>query len=130
MDIAKAIEALLPDAKWGGAFDKNTKKEYDDLRWEDERDKPSWNAIKAADDQLANKPDLELIAQTLLSEFSQIDEDLQADLSPWKAAVKLELEQGNLNIVKKIIERQQVPQEAEIIKQKLLDIVNSLLGES
>lgn len=41
--------------------------------------------------------------------FSSLDEDNQADLSPLKAAIKLELDQGRLNIAKRIIERATIP---------------------
>ncbi len=48
MDIALAIENLLPACKYGGSTTENTKAQYDSLRWEDERTKPTWNEILAS----------------------------------------------------------------------------------
>jgi len=49
MDIALAIERLIPVAKYGGSVTANTKTSYDALRWEDTRPKPRWTAIQRAD---------------------------------------------------------------------------------
>jgi hypothetical protein len=48
MDIALAIEVLLPNAEYFGSTTGNTKKDFDALVWNDERVKPSWDALKVA----------------------------------------------------------------------------------
>lgn len=48
MDLALAIESLVPAAEYGGSTTKNTKAAYDALDWKDARAKPSWAAIQAA----------------------------------------------------------------------------------
>lgn len=45
IDISLTLEYLLPNTKYGGAFEYNTKEEYDKIRWEDDRKKPSWSEI-------------------------------------------------------------------------------------
>lgn len=45
IDIALTLDYLLPNTKYGGAFEFNTKEEYDALRWEDSRTKPTWSEI-------------------------------------------------------------------------------------
>ncbi len=48
MDVALSIEHLLPEAEYGGTTEENTQAEFDDLRWEDSRPKPTWSQIEAA----------------------------------------------------------------------------------
>jgi hypothetical protein len=48
MKISAAINALLPQAEYSGMIDNNTKKEYDAIKWNDKREKPTWKALKAA----------------------------------------------------------------------------------
>lgn len=48
MDIAASIHNLLPSGIYGGAFDKNIEAEYDALRWEDTRRKPTWGELQTA----------------------------------------------------------------------------------
>jgi hypothetical protein len=48
MDIALAIESLIPGAKYGGSVSLHSEAAYDSLRWEDDRTKPSWAAIEGA----------------------------------------------------------------------------------
>jgi hypothetical protein len=52
MDIALAIEALLPSADYFGSTTGNAKEDFDLLIWNDKRKKPTFNAISAAYDLL------------------------------------------------------------------------------
>jgi hypothetical protein len=52
MDIALAIEALLPSADYFGSTTGNQKVDFDDLVWNDSRTKPTWQALQSAYDQL------------------------------------------------------------------------------
>ena len=47
-DVALAIEALVPAAKYGGTVTNNTADEFDALSWEDQRPKPTWKQVQAA----------------------------------------------------------------------------------
>ena len=47
MDIALAIEQLVPNAQYGGSTTSNSKGQYDSLRWEDVRKKPTWEELEA-----------------------------------------------------------------------------------
>jgi len=48
MDIALGIEALLPAAQYYGSTTTNTKEAFDELNWQDNRLKPSWEQIQDA----------------------------------------------------------------------------------
>lgn len=52
--------------------------------------------------------------------FSSLTFEQQADFSPLKAAVKLELELGNQTIAQLIIERASIPEELESVRQDML----------
>lgn len=60
MDIALAIEALVPSAEYFGSTTSNTKEDYDLLIWNDERAKPEFNALQNAYDALAQETQLTL----------------------------------------------------------------------
>ena len=48
MDIALAIEHLVPQAKYGGSVTANTKEAYEAITWNADRKKPSWSDIQRA----------------------------------------------------------------------------------
>jgi len=52
MDIALAIESLLPNADYFGSTTGNTKEDFDLLIWNDKRKKPTFKAISDAYDLL------------------------------------------------------------------------------
>ena len=52
MDVALCIEKLVPAANYGGSTTTNTKTCYDELRWEDKREKPSSEELKAVSDSV------------------------------------------------------------------------------
>jgi hypothetical protein len=47
-DLALAIEILVPQAKYGGSTTSNTEAQFNSLRWEDERKKPTWAELGQA----------------------------------------------------------------------------------
>ena len=48
IDVALAIEALLPAAEYFGSTTANTKECFDNLNWQDSRTKPSWKQVQDA----------------------------------------------------------------------------------
>lgn len=52
IDLALAIEALIPAAEYFGSTTDNTKKAFDDLNWLDKRVKPTWSQVQTAAEQL------------------------------------------------------------------------------
>jgi hypothetical protein len=62
MDVALGIEALLPAAEYFGSTTANTKECFDDLNWQDERPKPTWqevvNAYEALPKEITDQPPL------------------------------------------------------------------------
>ena len=55
IDVALGIEALVPAAEYFGSTTDNTKKSFDDLNWQDQREKPTWEAIQEAYDALPDE---------------------------------------------------------------------------
>lgn len=58
--------------------------------------------------------------------FEELSPELQADLAPLKAAVRLEMEQNRPEIARLIIERAAVPAELETIRQAMLEKFETL----
>jgi hypothetical protein len=48
IDVALAIEALIPAAEYFGSTTANTKESFDNLNWQDKRTKPSWKEVQEA----------------------------------------------------------------------------------
>ena len=48
IDVALAIEALLPAAEYFGSTTANTKQCFDNLNWQDSRSKPTWKQVQDA----------------------------------------------------------------------------------
>ncbi len=44
-DTAIILDKLVPQAKYGGSLSANDEHSYNDLRWEDERNKPAWQEL-------------------------------------------------------------------------------------
>jgi hypothetical protein len=65
-------------------------------------------------------PDPVSLADQLDAVFSELPIDLQAQFSPLRAAIKLELGQGRFPIAKRVIELAQIPEELESQRQALL----------
>lgn len=53
--------------------------------------------------------------------FESLPLELQADFAPLKAAVKLELDQGHMDVAKLIIQRAKVPAELEPLRAQMLE---------
>ena len=54
IDVALGIEALIPEAMYFGSTTANTKESFDNLNWQDERAKPTWDDVV---DAYNNLPD-------------------------------------------------------------------------
>lgn len=89
MDTAASIENLLPATKYGGATSENTEAEYDALRWNDSRPKPTWAEILASfaiiEDSL--KPRQRKKFNSLRTELEALS---QSDQSKLRMAVMVE----------------------------------------
>jgi hypothetical protein len=55
IDVALGIEALLPAAQYFGSTTANTKECFDNLNWQDTREKPTWEAIQEAYNSLSDE---------------------------------------------------------------------------
>jgi len=70
IDVALAIEAILPAAEYFGTTIENTKKCYDDLNWQDSRPKPTWKKLE--DVWVILEPELKAKAETKASQRQAI----------------------------------------------------------
>lgn len=52
MDIALALDSLVPGADYRGSLTNNTAEAYDNIFWQDSRPKPAWQTIIEAWDQI------------------------------------------------------------------------------
>lgn len=57
MDVAVALDRLVPGAAYGGSLTDNTREAFDALRWEDDRAKPSWSDVEAAWVEIQAEPE-------------------------------------------------------------------------
>ena len=48
IDVALAIELLVPAAQWQGSVTDNTEESFNNIRWEDSRKKPAWADLESA----------------------------------------------------------------------------------
>ena len=86
MDIALGIEALLSSAQYFGSTTANTKQSFDNIDWQDEREKPTWKQVQdayaALPEEITNPQKFEAeakaAAQAKLAALGLTVEDLQA----------------------------------------------------
>ena len=78
IDIALALHKLVPNAAYSGATDQNTESQYDEIRWSDERPKPSFQDVS----DLCSTRDFVMWTRRLMSapaSRSEIGLNLRAD---------------------------------------------------
>lgn len=73
IDLALAIEHLVPGAKYYGPTFRNTRDEYHRLKWQDERAKPSWEELEAAWGEIKPDIDAEKTAINRATEYPSIE---------------------------------------------------------
>jgi len=73
MDLALAIEKIYLDAQYFGSTAENTKDEFDNLNWQDERQKPTWKQVQDA--WVKYEKDLAKINANIASQTEQSDID-------------------------------------------------------
>lgn len=128
MNIALAIEKLLPSAEYGGSLTDNTRESYEALRWEDKRPKPSWSEIVAADEALKtsdNRPPQEKIREEFLKMPLEV-RDKYYDLMVKGAFA---LERGDVEYVDYLVEKAEVVvDKANPVEVVLLQKIKQFLG--
>ena len=82
MDLALAIEKLLPSAEYFGSTFDNTEDCYDALDWKDARPKPTFtelkNAWKIVEQDLETKKQVKAAAEAKLAAIGLTTDDLRA----------------------------------------------------
>lgn len=80
IDVAIAIEGLLPAAQFGGSLTANSKAAFDALAWTDARPKPTWAQVTAWWTSNGQAVDDELAAgQLIAAEAAQAVRELAVD---------------------------------------------------
>lgn len=46
IDIALTLDKLVPGGNWQGSVTSNTKEDFDNVRWADDRPKPTWKEVQ------------------------------------------------------------------------------------
>ena len=86
IDIAFGFEALLPAPQYFGSTTANTKEAFDNLDWQDEREKPTWKQVQDAyaalpeeiKDPQKFEAERKAVAQAKLAALGLTAEDLTA----------------------------------------------------
>lgn len=63
MDIALILHKLVPSAKYRGSLTDNTEESYNNIIWEDERPKPSWQDLLDRDTHISKDELLNHLAE-------------------------------------------------------------------
>ena len=79
MDVALAIEKLVPGANYGGSTTANTRSQYEALRWKDERKKPTWEELEAVEiDPVEEQTSIEDRISELESKVKDVDSRIKS----------------------------------------------------
>ena len=89
MDLAMAIDKLIPSAEYFGSTNDNTEEAFDKLNWLDKRKKPTWKEIEnayelvkvdfeAEKEMIANLASNKATAEAKLAALGLTAEDLKA----------------------------------------------------
>ena len=92
IDVALALDVLVPAAEYGGCLTGNTKEEYEALRWEDPREKPSWESVQGVDTTTAES--FEALARRVLDESASVP--MLVQLAPILPSVLLFAQAGTV----------------------------------
>lgn len=104
MGLAILIEKLVPAAQYSGAFENNSRREYEDLVWEDQRPKPTWQDLQSV---VVSEPlDVRLTAL-----FAAQSPAVRGQLYALKAGVTDALRAGDLEGARAVIEQASADQD-------------------
>ncbi len=118
VDVAAAIDVLVAAAEYRGSLTSNTQADYDALIWEDERPKPSWEAIQAAD----ITPKLSKSERLRLA-YQQLPVEKRVKYGAIMVQAKIFLEQGDSEAAAFQLSRLVVTPEEEPLKQAIIGIL-------
>jgi hypothetical protein len=80
MDVALSVEILIPGAKYGGSTTLNSRDQFESLRWEDDRKKPTWEQLETAWAEREIIPEKKTIEERVLAlegDTKKIDDRLK-----------------------------------------------------
>ncbi|MEB3206136.1 MAG: hypothetical protein VKK59_02155 [Vampirovibrionales bacterium] len=119
VDVAAALDVLVPSAEYRGCLTGNTQAEFDTLIWEDARPKPSWEAIESAD----ITPKLSKSERLRLA-YQQLPVEKRVKYGAIMVQAKIFLEQGDSEAAAFQLSRLVVSQDEEPLKQAFIHIVS------
>lgn len=119
MDIALALEALVPAAIYRGSTSANTQEAYSAIEWEDERQQPTWQEIESKWAEIADTATTPLIDRLNVI-FAAQPLELRAQFGPLRAAVKTAFDYEDIAAAQATIAGASIPQELEPVRAALL----------
>lgn len=109
MDIALALDYLVPAAKYSGSLTANTQAAYDKITWTDSRPKPTWAQLTAVDLSAA-RPLIERLRTIFETALPQVaDIRLKAHFRTIQATVAVCLESNDTASAKYVIQSAKQP---------------------
>ena len=72
MDLALALDYLVPAAEYRGSLTLNTRAAYEKIVWEDKRKQPTYAAVVAADADAKEAHSLAVPAETEIERFASL----------------------------------------------------------
>ncbi len=115
MDVAAALDKLIPAAVYTGSLTANTQEAYAAIQWGDERPKPSWTELSAVVIEPPLADVLEGIFLDGIRQFAAIvPASVRGQLFILKAAGVEALKAGDIEATKALIEEAPLPQDAQV----------------
>lgn len=123
MDVAAALDFLVPGAIYYGSLTANTLEAYEAIRWEDEREKPTWEDLEA----VVIEPPLSETLENIFLQGIQALASVVPAITRWslfgmQAAGEKALLAGDVDALKVAIETAALPdnEQVEAIRSEML----------
>ncbi len=124
MDVAAALDQLVPAAVYSGSLTANTQESYEGVQWNDERAKPSWTELSVVVVQPPLAETLESIFRQGLQQLaSVVPAAIRWNLFTIQAAGEKALLAGDTEALRDAIEKVPLPdnEQVEAIRQTMLE---------
>ncbi|MCE3234526.1 MAG: hypothetical protein K0Q50_706 [Vampirovibrio sp.] len=122
MDIAYSLDQLVPAAQYRGSLTANTQQAYEAITWEDEREKPTWEAIQEVPAEAAP------LYNRVKTAFSALSLELQIKYKDEIRDGAFFLKEGNLPMLGVIVSQAEAKYDLPA-DQSVKDIVDTVKAE-
>lgn len=118
LDVAAALDFLVHAAEYTGSLTANTKEAYDALNWQDERPKPTWEAIQAVD----TTPKLSKL-DALVEAYRTLPVEKRVKYAGIMAPARDFVEKGDTEAAALLLSKLSVAEDEQPLKQAFIEIV-------